>query len=159
MIIIKEITTELRGEVEKIIEENWGSSIIVSRGKVHKVNVLPGFVAYYNNRIQGLITYTINNNECEIVLLDSFLENRGIGSRLLDKVIDTAREKNCKRIWLITTNDNIRAIRFYQRRDFNMVALYVNAVKEARKIKPEIPRTGYDGIPIKHEIEFEKKLL
>jgi hypothetical protein len=36
-----------------------------------------------------------------------------------------------------------------------MCRLYCNALDHARKIKPEIPLIGMDGIPLKHEIELE----
>ncbi len=55
----------------------------------------------------------------------------------------------------MTTNDNTPALRFYQRRDFDLVSIHRNAVKEARKLKPEIPDVGMDGINIRHEIEME----
>lgn len=77
---------------------------------------------------------------------------------LIDKVIEEAKEHKCKRVWLITTNDNTHAIRFYQRRGFNFRGLYINAIQESRKIKPQIPLLGMDDIPIMHEIEFEKNL-
>ncbi|WP_084364910.1 GNAT family N-acetyltransferase [Clostridium tepidiprofundi] len=85
-------------------------------------------------------------------------ENKGIGTKLIEEVIEVAKIQKCKRVWLITTNANVRAIRFYQKRGFNMKALYINAVNESRKIKPEIPILGYDNIPILHEIEFEKMI-
>ncbi|SFE14759.1 Acetyltransferase (GNAT) family protein [Thermoanaerobacter thermohydrosulfuricus] len=158
MFVIKPIDEKLKKKVIDFIIRNWGSPIMVSKGKVHLMDKLPGYVAIVDNDIKGLITYNIDNEECEIVSLDSLIENQGIGSKLLECVIHKAKEQECKRIWLITTNDNTRAIRFYQKRGFNMVALYVNAVQEARKIKPEIPLYGYDNIPILHEIEFEIKL-
>ncbi|UCC16424.1 MAG: hypothetical protein JSU58_08645, partial [Dehalococcoidales bacterium] len=55
----------------------------------------------------------------------------------------------------ITTNDNTHAIRFYQRYGFKIATIYPNSMEEARKIKPEIPFTGNDGIPLRDEIEFE----
>ena len=61
----------------------------------------------------------------------------------------------CSRITLITTNDNLAALKFYQKRGFDMVRLYRNAVEQARKIKPMIPLLGYDDIPVRHEIELE----
>lgn len=159
LIEIREINGELRKDVVAFIIKNWGSPIIVSRGRVHSADKLPGFVAIdYNMQIKGLITYHVENDECEIVSLDSMVENMGIGSRLVEQVVRIAKEQGCKRVWLITTNDNTKAMRFYQKRGFNMKALYINAVQEARRIKPEIPLYGNDGIPILHEIEFEKKI-
>jgi len=131
---------------------------MVAKGKVHYVDKLPSFVALNEGKIEGLLTYHIENGECEIVSLDSLKENQGIGSKLIDCVLSEAKKQGCKRVWLITTNDNLKAIRFYQKRGFNMVALYLNAVEKARKLKPEIPLYGFDGIPIMHEIEFEKIL-
>ena len=59
---------------------------------------------------------------------------------------------------MIATNDNIRALRFYQKRGFDLVSIYRFAVNESRKLKPQIPLLGVDDIPILHEIEFEKLL-
>ncbi|SHH70716.1 Acetyltransferase (GNAT) family protein [Caloranaerobacter azorensis DSM 13643] len=153
-----EIDEKIRKKVCNFIAENWGSPVMVSRGKKHFIDKLPGCLAMRENDIIGLITYNIIDDECEIVSLDSNQENLGIGTKLINLVIDKARKSNCRRVWLITTNDNTKAIRFYQKRGFNMKALHLNAVVKARKIKPEIPLYGFDNIPILHEIEFEKLL-
>ena len=34
--------------------------------------------------------------------------------------------------------------------------MYRYALDESRKIKPQIPMIGTNGIPIKHEIEFKR---
>lgn len=141
--------------VANFIETNWGSPAIVSKGKFHNVKNLAGFMIAKDNDILGLVTYHVKDGECEIVSLDSVIENKGIGSKLVDHIVDLAKEERWSRVWLITTNDNTRAIRFYQKKGFNMKALYLNAIDYSRKIKPQIPAIGYDGIPIRHELEFE----
>lgn len=88
----------------------------------------------------------------------SILENQGIGSVLIDKIIEKAKEHRCRKVWLITTNDNTHAIRFYQKRGFSFIGIHINAIQKSRKIKPQIPLYGFDNIPILHEIEFEKIL-
>jgi len=93
-------------------------------------------------------------NDCEIVLLETFVQNKGIGSKIIEKIKKIAKTRNCKRVWLITSNENINAIRFYQKRGFHISNIYLNAMEEARKIKPEIPKIA-DGIEIRDEIEFE----
>jgi GNAT superfamily N-acetyltransferase len=108
--------------------------------------------------IKGMILYSICNGECEIVLLESFEENRGIGSMLTEETIKTAKACGCSRIWLITTNDNTKAMRFYQKRNFDMKAIHHDSISASRQLKPEIPLYGNDGIPILHEIEFEYML-
>lgn len=91
----------------------------------------------------------------EILSLDSLQENQGIGSKLVQKIIYEAKERKLQKIVLITTNDNINAIRFYQKRGFDMVHLFHNAMDVSRKLKPEIPLIGENSIPLRHEIEFE----
>ncbi|WP_243524219.1 GNAT family N-acetyltransferase [Bacillus pseudomycoides] len=156
MIQIQKITAKMRETIALFMRENWGSTLMVSRGRTHQLDQLPGFIAIENNRIIGIITYEIKENNCEIVSLDSFKEKKGIGTKLVEYVIGMAKKQYCKKVWLITTNDNTNALRFYQKRGFMMTNLYVDAVKEARKIKREIPLVGYDNIAILHEIQLEK---
>ena len=155
---ISELNEKDRLPVSRLIAESWGSILSVSKGKIHDTSRLPGFVCRVENKIAGVLTYNIEQAECEIVTLDCKISNKGLGTKLINKVIDKAREKQCKRIWLITTNDNVNAIRFYQKRGFEWVGFYKNAIVKSRLLKPEIPEFGYDDIPIKHEIEFELKL-
>ncbi len=56
-------------------------------------------------------------------------------------------------------NDNINAIRFYQKRGFDMAHLFRNAMDISRKLKPEIPLIGDNSIPLRHEIEFELSII
>ena len=152
---IHPVKTEQRNLIKEFITDNWGSHIVVSKGKVHNVADLPGFISIQGGEIIGLITYKIFKNECEIVTLDSRIKNLGLGTQLLNKVLIAAKHNKCIRVWLITTNDNTQAIRFYQKRDFLWVGFHKNAIENSRKIKPEIPELGKNDIPIKHEIEFE----
>lgn len=141
--------------VARFIAERWGAEIVVAHGAVYYPHELPGFVAVENADRVGLVTYHIDGDTCEIVTLDSLRPNRGIGTALVDAVRGAARESHCARVFLITTNDNLHALRFYQKRGFVLAALHRGAVNEARKIKPEIPLIGLDGIPIRDEIELE----
>lgn len=152
------VNRDMQKSVEAFLTEHWGSPVIVSRGRLHQAHKLQGFAVLSGEDVKGLITFNIIDDECEIVSLDSLLENRGIGTALIARVTERAREARCKKIVLVTTNDNTKAIRFYQKRGFNMAGLRLNAVPEARGLKPQIPTYGSDGIPILHEIVFEKAL-
>lgn len=158
MLQILPLDEGLRRWAAAILIEHWGSTSIVTRGRIHKADRLPGFVALWNGEPAGLLTYRIEGTECEIVSLNSLREGLGIGSALLQAVEKAARKANCTRLWLITTNDNLPAIGFYQRRNFAIAAVYPNALAESRRLKPEIPLIGRDGIPLRDEIELEKPL-
>lgn len=155
MLKIVEIDDSNRRKVHQLIEESWGASIIVVQGRVQNIKELPGFVALKDNEICGVVTFSIENKQCEIVSLDSFVPNNGVGSLLLNTVIEYARGLDCLRVWLIATNDNTGAIKFYQKRGFDIKEFYRDAVAKAREIKPEIPLLGENGIPMRHELEFE----
>jgi N-acetylglutamate synthase-like GNAT family acetyltransferase len=141
--------------VSQLIQEHWGSEIVVAHQTVYTPTELPGFIVVQGGQRVGLVTYQIQGNECEIVSLNSLMPSVGIGSKLVGTVVEKAREEGCQRVWLITTNDNVQALRFYQKRGFRLVGVHRNAVDESRKIKREIPILGENGIPIRDEIELE----
>lgn len=144
--------------IVELLTEYWGSPKIVTRGRLHDADLLPGYIAEVDRWRGGLVTYRIAAAACEIISLISLREGLWIGSTLLDRVAEVARTAACRRMWLITTNDNVEALRFYQKRGWRLVAVYPNALDESRKLKPEIPGSGHDGIPLRDEIELELPL-
>jgi len=155
---VRELKPEDKSWVRRVLVQYWGSTTQITRGVKYAADELPGLVAQRDGSEVGLLIYNIEGDSCEIITHNSMAGHGGIGSCLLDAVRTKARELGCKRLWLITTNDNTPAMRFYQRRGFDMVALYRNAVSNARKLKPEIPNVGFDGIAIRHELEMEYPL-
>jgi N-acetylglutamate synthase-like GNAT family acetyltransferase len=155
---IRELNKNDKPWVIELLTEHWGSARMVSRGRLYQADELPGFVAIHGCKPAGLATYNIDGKECEITTMNSIVEQIGIGSALIDAVKNIAVKKGCQRLWLITTNDNTKALRFWQKRSFKISAIHVNAIERSRKIKPEIPLTGNDGIPIRDEIELEMRL-
>ena len=150
------ISTSTRALINAFIKQHWYTTTMIIRGKEIDMTGVEGFFFRNGSSIVGLVTYIIYDNVLEITSLDSLRPNQGIGGRLLDAVIQEAEEKGLQKIVLITTNDNINAIRFYQKRGFDMVRLFRNAMDIARKLKPEIPFIGENSIPLRHEIEFER---
>jgi len=133
-------------------KELWGADFVVSRGVAHRVAELPGFVAWMRKQRVGVTTYHLGEADCELVTLDALRPRIGIGTALVEAVRKAAA--GC-RLWLITTNDNVDAIRFYQRRGFVLTAVHPNAIENSRRLKPQIARIGNYGIPIRDELVFE----
>ena len=106
----------------------------------------------------GLLVYEVIGKDCEIVIFECMLKYSGVGTALLLRLREEARRRKCERIWLITTNDNLNAMRFYQRRGFAIAAFHKNAIDVSREMKPTIPETGDHEIPIRDEVEFEMQL-
>ena len=137
-----------------------GSEPVVARlGELIDPTQLPGFVARLDGERAGLATYTVRGDDCELVTIRSLREGHGIGRALLDAVRNAAIEAGCTRLWLITTNDNLRALELFQRWGMEIVAFHRHAVTEARRrLKPTIPQHGAHAIPIAHELELELRL-
>lgn len=131
---------------------------MISRGKVHQVSELNALIARIGEERVGAATYEINGLNCELTSIDALRPGSGIGTNLLQAVEGEARASGCSRLWLISTNDNTGALRFYQRRGFVLCRLHAGAITESRRIKPSIPLIGRNGIPIRDELELEKRL-
>ena len=151
----KRISTSDRTLVDEFIRQQWYTTTMIIRGKEIDMTQTDGFYVKEQEDIIGLITYFVSDDVLEVISLNSLRENQGIGTKLVDAVIREAKDRKLKKILVVTTNDNINAIKFYQKRGFDMACLYHNALDLSRKIKPEIPLIGDHSIPLRHEIEFE----
>jgi GNAT superfamily N-acetyltransferase len=153
--IIQPYETSFQPWAADLLTEEWGSNLVVSRGQIHDALRLPGFVAVLENTPVGLVTYRLGEGECELITINALRSGLGIGTALLGAVKEVAIGVGCRRLWLVTTNDNVDALRFYQVRGFQLVALHRNALESSRRLKPEIPAVGQHGIPLRDEIELE----
>lgn len=149
-----------RTSVERLWVEAFGSTRVASAGALHDLLALPTLVALDDDAFVGAAAYRFDGSGgCEVVGIASAIERRGAATALLEAVTAEARSVGCRRVWLVTTNDNIAAFRFYQQRGWRLCALRPDAVTEARAtLKPEIPLRGEEGLPIRDEIEFERRL-
>lgn len=148
-----------RKQVIAFFEQHWGSTKMVVSTGTYDCAHLDGWVYVDNQQIVGLITYTVKGSTLEIVSLDSVREGAGIGSALVAHVETFAKQQQLQTIQLVTTNDNLQALKFYQKRGYRVTAVIVDAVNEARNIKLAIPLKGYDDIPLHDEFMLEKTLL
>jgi GNAT superfamily N-acetyltransferase len=156
--LIRAATADDRAWIDRHLTGAWGSATIISRGTAHDASHLPALLAVQGDEIVGLATYHFAGDECELVSLDALRRGQGMGSALLAAVAEQAERRGCHRLWLITTNDNLNAMRFYQRRGMRLVAVHPGAVDQSRRLKPSIPLIGEHGIPIHDELEFELQL-
>jgi ribosomal protein S18 acetylase RimI-like enzyme len=157
-----EIVEATRVDAEALrdhVVATWHAEAVVAHGERMYPATLPGFVAVRDGEIAGHVSYRVAGPRCEIVTIDASPEHAGIGTRLLDAAVSAARDAGCEAVWLTTTNDNLDALRFYQRRGFRLCALRAGAVDRARAtLKPELPATGSYDIPLRDELDLELEL-
>ena len=137
-----------------LVAELSGSEVVAVHGTAFRPAELGGFIAERADRIVGLVTYDLTGGMLEVVTLNAIERRAGIGTLLIEAAAGKARRSGCNEVRLTTTNDNVDALRFYQRRGFRLAELRPGAVDRSRREKPEIPRTGEYGIPLHDEIDL-----
>jgi ribosomal protein S18 acetylase RimI-like enzyme len=147
-----------RPQLEQFLAR-WCSTVVARRGAVERPIEHPALVAEEDGRLLGVLTYIVDGPACEVLTLHADDRRRGVGSALIAEMRRVAAAAGCTRLWLITTNDNVDALRFYQRRGFRLAALHAGAVDDSRaRLKAEIPAVGEHGIPLRDELELELDL-
>jgi len=140
-----------------VIGDSWGD-VVIGGGREHRPAELPAVVAEADGERAGLATYALDGTDCELVTIDALTVGGGIGGALIEAVADAARAAGATRLHLITTNDNLPALRLYQRHGFALTALRADEIAATRARKPQIPATGHAGIPIRDELFLERLL-
>jgi GNAT superfamily N-acetyltransferase len=159
MIELRPLAEEDRTWAAEVEADSWGGPVVARLGELIDPTELPGFIAFLDGERTGLVSYAIRDDSCEVVTIRSLREGRGIGRALLDAVRDAAIEAGCRRLWLVTTNNNVRALGVYQGWGMDLVAFHRHAVSDARRrLKPSIPERDRHGLPIVHELELELRL-
>jgi ribosomal protein S18 acetylase RimI-like enzyme len=153
-VAIRPVAENDRPTVEWLTTQLWGAPEVAVHDGVFYPASLPGFIAERAGRIAGLVTFEVRGHVLEIATINALDQRQGIGTLLIEAVRAEARRLGCHYVILTTTNDNIGALRFYQRRGFRLAALRPGAVDRSRQHKPEIPRTGDFGIPLRDEIDL-----
>lgn len=153
---IHSITAADLAFVREELIRNWFSPVIWSRDVEFRADELPGFVAWLGDERIGLVTIANQSPaEAEVVTLSARVENRGVGGALLDTAVRQARDQGCRRILLTTSNDNLRALGFYQRRGWQLVQVHRGMIDRYRSREKQIPEMGLNRIPLRDEIELE----
>jgi GNAT superfamily N-acetyltransferase len=145
-----------RAEVERFLAARH-SFRVARLGRLEHPLDHPALVAERDGTLAGVLTFVLGEEDCEILTLHAAERFGGTGTALVEALEKLAAGAGCSRLWLITTNDNLDALRFYQRRGFRLAALHAGAVDHSRaQLKSDIPPIGEHGIPLRDELELEK---
>jgi GNAT superfamily N-acetyltransferase len=156
---VRPLTDDDRAWARSYLIEHWGSDAMAVAGELFLPHEHEGFVATIDGEPAGLLTCRPHEDgSVEVTSLTAWPQWHGAGTALLAAAADTAGATGASRLWLVTTNDNIDALRFYQRRGMRLVALRPGAVDDARRLKPGIPSFGQNGIALRDELVLEMAL-
>ena len=137
--------------LEALIRDQWAGEPLIVHGTEYRLADCPTLI--YGDR-EGVAVFTLDSEPPELLLLHALRPGAGIGSALIAAVVSAAKERGHGRLLVTTTNDNLAALRFYQRRGFRMHGLRVGAVDDARVRKASIPLEGFNGIRLHDEIDL-----
>jgi len=158
-VVVRPLEANDRSWLTGFMTERWGVPLAAGGGRLHRLDDLPGFAAVSaDGAVAGVLTYLVDADVCELVSIDSVAQGKGVGTALLEAACEAAAAAGCRRVRLITTNDNLDALRFYQRRGFALTELRPEAVDQSRRMKPQIPLVGAYGIPIRDELVLVREL-
>lgn len=153
---IREMTD--RAELESLLRLRWPDSELIIGGQFVRPEHVEGLGAYADERLHGMATWRSVGRVMHIVAVNAFTDLKGVGIGLTDAMIAHGKSKGMHILRATITNDNTIAMRFYQKRGFRMTALHPGMIDAMRNVKPSIPETGLDGIPIHDEVELELDL-
>ncbi len=152
---IEPAPTEL---IDRLWRESWGLPIVTVEREYVPPDV-EGFVwRAGDGRALGVVTWFVEGERAEIVSLNALEPRRGIGSRLMDAAEEELRRRDVKTAYLVTTNDNRGALSFYLRRGYRLLRLHLDAMDRVRQVKPQVPLTGNDGVPLRDMWVLERQL-
>ncbi|MER7456048.1 GNAT family N-acetyltransferase [Micromonospora sp. NPDC126480] len=155
---IRPAATRDRTAVDALHEREWGGPYVIAHDTRYDLRTLPTLVAVDGSGgVVGALVHHGDGDGLEVVSIVAATPGGGVGTALLDAAAQVAQAQGRGRLWLITTNDNLRALRFYQRRGLRLVGVDPGAVDRARRLKPTIPEVGEDGIPLHDELVLERR--
>ena len=159
-VAIRELTAADEATVQRLLDAELGGRNQARLGELHDVLALPGFCACLGDRIVGVATYALDGDRAELAAIAVSGNHRfaGIGSALIEAVASTVAAQGGRELWLVTTNDNVDALRLYQRRGFHLARIDARAMDRARELKPTIPLVGRHGIPLRDELILVRRL-
>jgi GNAT superfamily N-acetyltransferase len=157
MLSVRSKTADDQPWVDEVLQRMWGGCTVVVHGEAYDAGGLPALIA---GEYQGLATFALaaERPHAELIALNALMPRQGIGTALVETLAAQLGSRGVREIRLTMTNDNLDALRFYQRRGFRIVAVRPGAVDDARRIKRSIPVVGNYAIPRHDEIEMMRVL-
>lgn len=156
-VFVREAIDADRPAMRLLFERDFGRTKIVAFGEVMDIDQMPALVASMSTDLSGALAYRLFGDALHMVALatDPMWQRSGVGGHLVAEAELLARRLNLQRLVVATTNDNLPALYFYQRRGYRMTVLVPDSI---------IAHTGqavagFAGIPVRDEVRLEKRLI
>ena len=124
---------QIKENLQNDFDDFWNANILESE---LKNNNSLYFVAKKENEILGFIGITKNIDFVEIlnIVVKKDFRNKGIGNKLLQKIIEVAKKMKMQEIYLEVNEKNQNAIKLYEKNNFEKKGVrkrYYNGIDNA----------------------------
>ncbi len=156
-VLVREATDADRAAARELFARDFGRTKIVAYGEVMDIDQMPALVAVRYADPSGALAYRLHGDALHIVALatDPMWQRSGVGGHLVAEAELIARRLNLRRLVVSTTNDNLPALYFYQRRGYRMTDFVPSSI--IMHTGQEV--AGFAGIPVRDEVRLEKTLV
>ncbi len=158
MVVEGRLEKATQRQIEEHWRQAWGLPLVSVRRDYLPADVEGLVWRDELGTVQGVVAWAIDGEAAEIVSIEAFQLGTHVGGRLLDGAETELRRRGVRRVTIVTTNDNLRALAFYVRRGYRLVAVHPDAMDLVREKKPRLPQVGNEGIPLRDMWELEKHL-
>src|SRR5439155_25737092 len=131
----------------ELFQQDFGRTKIVAFGEVMDIDQMPALVAVMHQEPSGALAYRLFGDALHIVALatDPMWQRSGVGGYLVAEAELLARRLSLHRLVVSTTNDNLPALHFYQRRGYRLTDLVPNSIVA----RTGQEHAGFAGIPVR----------
>jgi ribosomal protein S18 acetylase RimI-like enzyme len=120
-----------------------------------EADALPAYVAADDGNIVGAASYRCVDSVLNLVMLNVLPQwrGRGVVTELVTAVLQEARAQGIERVFATVTNDDLPGLGLYQRLGFTITGVLVDRLTGKGRVE-----SGFDGIPVRDEIQLELRL-
>ncbi|RPJ75989.1 MAG: GNAT family N-acetyltransferase, partial [Acidobacteria bacterium] len=129
-VLVRQAAPEDREDTLALFRRDFGRAAIVAFGEVMTLEKHPAIVAEVRSEVAGALAYRLLPEALHVVALatDPMWQRSGVASHLVAEAEVLARHHGLRRLVFATTNDNLPAPYFYQRRGWTITAVVPGAM-------------------------------
>jgi ribosomal protein S18 acetylase RimI-like enzyme len=156
-VLTREATAAEQDAALELFRRDFGRTSIASFGEVIPLSETSTIVAEMQGDVSGALAWRPRENALQIVALatEPMWQRSGVGGHLVAEAEVVARRTGATRVVLATTNDNLPALYFYQRRGYRITDVVRDAWRDHAELTIGV---GFASIPVLDELRLEKTL-
>jgi ribosomal protein S18 acetylase RimI-like enzyme len=156
-VLVRQAEPADRADTLALFRRDFGRAAVLAFGELMSLEECPAIVAEMRGDLAGALAYRMLPDALHVVALatDPLWQRSGVATHLAGEAEVLARRHGVGRLVFATTNDNLPALYFYQRRGWLITEVVPGAMIPHVR---EHARAGFAGIPVRDEIRLEKRL-